>query len=515
MDVVRQCDDDQREVLAFLANPATHGGAPVRRIDTHSAVVFLAGDRAFKVKRAVRYSYLDFSTLAQRRAACEAELEINRAFAPGLYLSVIPITREPDGALRLGGHGENVEWVVEMRRFDEAKTLDRLADDHAIDLALADKLARAVAATHNRIPVLEGAPWIAALSRYIAENDAAFRAAPDLFDPGQTASLGRDSRLALDRLRPLLAARSAEGMVRRGHGDLHLGNVVLVDGNPILFDAIEFSPLIAAGDVFYDLAFLLMDLLERNLAAAANVVLNRYLAETRRISDLDALAALPFFMSLRAAIRANVTASRAAIASKLDREEARSAAKKYFALACRLIRPAPPVLVGIGGLSGTGKSRLAATLAQEFAPAPGAILLRSDVERKALEGRREDERLLPDAYTAETSARVYGMLVEKAGRVIAAGHSAIVDAVFARPQERDALRNAAQARGVTFHGLFLTADLATRVARVGSRQADASDADGTVARAQEHYVLGHNDWQSIDASGPPEFTLARARERVA
>jgi len=330
---------------------------------------------------------------------------------------VIPVTREPNGALRLGGHGDVVEWVVEMRRFDETRTLDRLADDNAIDLALADKLARAVAATHNRIPVLEGAPWIAALSSYIAENDAAFRANPDLFDPAQTGSLDRDSRLALHRLRPLLAARGADGMVRRGHGDLHLGNVALLDGNPVLFDAVEFSPLIAAGDVIYDLAFLLMDLADRGLSAAANVVLNRYLAETRRMSDLDAVAALPFFMSLRAAIRANVTASRAAIASKPDRAEARSSAKKYFALACRLIRPAPPVLVGIGGLSGTGKSQLAATLAPELAPAPGAIVLRSDVERKAMQGRREDERLPPHAYAPESTARVYAMLVEKAGRV--------------------------------------------------------------------------------------------------
>jgi uncharacterized protein len=515
VDVIRQNGDGQSEVLAFLADPATHGGAPVRRIDTHSAAVFLAGDRAFKVKRAVRYSYLDFSTLAQRRAACEAELEINRAFAPGLYLRVIPITREPDGALRLGGRGDVVEWAVEMRRFDEMRTLDRLAEDNAIELALADKLARAVAATHNRIPVLEGAPWIAALSSYVAENDAAFRADPDLFDPAQAASLGRDSRLALNRLRPLLAARGAEGMVRRGHGDLHLGNVALLDGNPMLFDAVEFSPLIAAGDVLYDLAFLLMDLVERSLPAAANVVLNRYLAETRRMSDLDAVAALPFFMSLRAAIRANVTAARAAIARTPDRNEAWSSAKKYFVLACRLIQPAPPVLVGIGGLSGTGKSRLAATLAPELAPAPGAIVLRSDVERKAMQGRREDERLPPQAYTPESAARVYAMLVEKAGRVIAAGHSAIIDAVFARPHERDALRNVAQARGVTFHGLFLTADMATRVARVGSRLADASDAGGTVARAQERYVLGHNDWQSIDASGVPEHTLARARELLA
>src|ERR1700689_3510182 len=209
----RQRDNGQDEVFAFLADPATHGGAPVRRIDTHSAAVFLAGDRAFKVKRAVRYPFLDFSTLAQRRAACEAELQVNRAFAPELYLRVIAITRESSGALALAGGGESIEWAVEMRRFDEGKMLDRLADGAAIDLGLADRLARAVAASHARIPIVEAAPWIAALSTYIGQNEAAFRASPELFDAAQVEALCGKSRMALDRLRPLLAARGEQGLV--------------------------------------------------------------------------------------------------------------------------------------------------------------------------------------------------------------------------------------------------------------------------------------------------------------
>jgi aminoglycoside phosphotransferase family enzyme/predicted kinase len=520
MDDIRQSGDDQSEVFAFMADPTTHAGAKVVRIDTHSAAVFLCRDRAYKIKRALRYPFLDFSTLAKRKAACEAEIDINRVFAPAIYLGVLPITREKDGALRLGGDGAAVEWAVEMRRFDETKTLDHLADAHAIDLTLADRLSRAIAGTHRHVPVLDGEPWIAALSDYIEQTHSVFRTEPDLFDPARAETLGGDMRRALDRLRPLLAARSAEGMVRRGHGDLHLGNVVLIDGEPMLFDAIEFSPVIAAGDVLYDLAFLLMDLVERDLGPAANVVLNRYLAETRRPSDLDALAALPFFMALRAAIRASVTASRAAVAAGSgsepgDRDAARAGASRYFALACRLIRPATPVLIGIGGLSGTGKSRLAMALAPDVARAPGAVVLRSDVERKALAGRREDERLPAEAYATENSARVYAALADKAGRVIAAGHAAIVDAVYARPEERDALRRGAETQGVRFEGLFLTADLATRAARVGARRGDASDANEAVARAQEAYALGTSDWTLIDASGTPEDTLAQAREVVA
>jgi aminoglycoside phosphotransferase family enzyme/predicted kinase len=519
MDDIGQSRDDQCEVFAFMADPANHdparlGGAPVVRIDTHSAAVFLAGDRVFKIKRALRYPFLDFSTLPKRKAACEAELDVNRVFAPAIYLRVVPITREKDGVLRLGGSGEAIEWAVEMRRFDETKTLDHLADAGGIDLALADRLARAVAETHRRVPVLDGAPWIAALSDYIDQTRATFRAGPDLFDPAETERLSRGMRATLDRVRPLLNVRSAEGMVRRGHGDLHLANVALVDGAPMLFDAVEFSPVIAAGDVLYDLAFLLMDLVERDLSAAANVVLNRYLAETRRPSDLDTLAALPFFMALRAAIRASVTASRAALALPADRDAARASAGRYFALAGRLIRPAPPMLIGVGGLSGTGKSRLAMALAPELAPPPGAVVLRSDVERKALAGLREDERLPADAYTPENAARVYTRLAEKAGRVIAAGHAAIVDAVYARPEERDALRRVAAARGVRFQGMFLTADMATRAARVGARRADASDATETVVRAQETYALGDNDWEPVDASGTLENTLARARTVV-
>ena len=197
-----------------------------------------------------------------------------------------------------------------MHRFDEEATLDRLAERGRIDTALIEALARAVAAAHARAPVVEAPPWIAALGDYIEQNDRALREQADLFDPSAVAALTARSRAALARIRPLLLTRGAEGLVRRGHGDLHLGNIALIDGRPVPFDALEFDPLVASGDVLYDLAFLLMDLVERKLPEAANLVLNVYLGATRHPTDLDALAALPLFMSLRAAIRAKVTAAR-------------------------------------------------------------------------------------------------------------------------------------------------------------------------------------------------------------
>jgi len=506
--------ESQEAVLALLADPATHGGAPVKCIDTHAASVFLAGERAFKVKRQVRFPFLDYSTLDKRKAACEAELEVNRPFAPDIYRRVVPITREPDGRLALDGRGTPVEWAVEMRRFDEDATLDRLADAGKIRAALADALGRAVAAAHAGAAAVDSAPWIKALADYVEEHVVAFGETPELFPSAEIDALAQAGRGAYARIHPLLIERGRRGLIRRIHGDLHLGNIVLIDGRPVLFDAIEFSPLIASGDVLYDLAFLLMDLAERGLGPAANIVLNRYLAETKRAEDLDALAALPFFLSMRAAIRAKVTAARLAQAETASKAAVEASARKYFEWARRFIAPAPPVLVAVGGLSGSGKSVLARALAPELGAPPGAVVLRSDVERKALFGKDEHDKLPDEAYAPAVTARVYATIVDKARRVVAAGHAAIVDAVFAQPGERFVVEQSAAILGVPFHGLFLDADIATRLVRVGARSRDASDADAAVARRQESYELGGLDWPRVDASGSPAETLARVRAAI-
>jgi predicted kinase len=248
-----------------------------------------------------------------------------------------------------------------------------------------------------------------------------------------------------------------------------------------------------------------MDLIERGLCRAANIVLNRYLTETQRVHDLDALAALPLFMSTRASIRAKVTAAR----GKQSGQNAELAhnAREYAALAQKLLMPAKPRLIAIGGLSGTGKSLLARALAPRFPPLPGAVVLRSDVERKALFAARETEKLPETAYTTDATAKVYAALAEKARRVLSAGHSVIVDAVFAQPAERAEIAKVAPA---AFAGLFLTASLETRLSRVATRAGDASDADTIVARRQEDFDLGRIKWTKVDASGTPEEMLIRA-----
>ena len=211
-------EGDQDAVFALLADSATHGGSAVKRVDTHAAAVFLAGERALKVKRAVRFPFLDYSTLAKRKEACEAELRINRSFAPDIYRRVLAITREDGGRLTLDGAGTAVEWALEMRRFDENATLDRLAQAGKIDAALADALGRAVAALHAGAKPVEPEPWIAALADYIEQNDAAFRDMAELFPAAEAETVARRSRAAHSRIRPLLRERGQRGLVRHLHG---------------------------------------------------------------------------------------------------------------------------------------------------------------------------------------------------------------------------------------------------------------------------------------------------------
>jgi uncharacterized protein len=496
----------QESVFAFLSDAKTH--PDTRRINTHAASVFLQGDRALKIKRAVRFPFLDYSTLAKRKAACDEELRINRPFAPQIYRRVVPITQDRGGRLQIDGQGTVVEYAVEMTRFDERQTLDHLAEAGLIDLALAEAVADAIAVSHEAAPRVAGTPWISSIPDLIESYIRAFREAA-CFPADAVDDLAKASKAARSRLRSLLERRSVRGYLRRCHGDLHLANIVLIKGRPVLFDAIEFDETIASTDVLYDLAFPLMDLLRHGQQAAANRLFNRYVAITS-IDHLDALALLPLFLSMRAAIRAHVLLVRETADKAKNMENARA----YFELARALIHPPAPVLVAVGGLSGTGKSVLARGLAPFVAPQPGAVVLRSDVLRKQLFNIKETERLPADAYKPEVGERVYGELLQRAETVLAQCHSVVVDAVFAREAERAAIRDAAGRAKVGFAGLFLQADLATRQGRIRDRFADASDATPEVAGVQESYNIGTVDWTIIDASGTPEATLRHCKTRM-
>lgn len=508
--------NDQEEVIAFLTDPATYGNrvAAVGRIDTHAAIVFLAGDDVYKIKRAVRFPFLDFSTLDKRRRACEREVEVNRLTAPDLYLGAVPITRAPDGHLAFTGRGAVVEWAVHMRRFDEAATLDRLAGGSALTADLFDRLAERIADLHDRAPAVEIDDPAGEISSVALDSCAEMEDAPGLFPVAELEDLTARTRAALKRNTDLIAARARAGAIRRCHGDLHLGNVALIDGAPVIFDAIEFDEALATIDVLYDLAFLLMDLWEHGLTSAANRVLNRWLIAHRSADDLSGLALLPLFLSMRAAIRAKVAAARAPHLDGDKRQAAEREARGMFAAARAFLDPAPVRLVAIGGLSGTGKTTVAMALAPDIGPAPGAVVLRSDVIRKALFGVAETERLPDKAYTPQASERVYAEMEAAAARVLAAGHGAVLDAVHSRPKERDAAGAIARTAGVPFTGIWLQASEQILVERVEARRGDASDATAEVVRKQFAYQTGNIDWTVVDTGGSREDTVARARSAL-
>jgi aminoglycoside phosphotransferase family enzyme/predicted kinase len=499
----------QEKVFAFLMDPTTHPG--VCRIDTHAASVFLQGTRALKVKRAVRYPYLDYSTLLKRKAACDEEIKINRQFAPQIYRPVVPITQGNDGSLSIDGDGTAVEFAIEMTRFDEHQTIDHLADAGEPDRDLVEAIADAIAASHAIAPPAPAEPWIKSVPTFINRNTSAFRTAA-CFPASDVADLDAASQSAFSRVGKLLEQRGRQGYVRRCHGDLHLANIVLIDGKPVLFDAIEFDAAVASVDVLYDLAFAMMDFIQYDRHAAANAILNRYLKNSS-IEHLNALAALPLFMSLRAAIRANVLLARLNQAPRQDADDVRSA-RKYFELARRLLAPSTPTLVAIGGLSGTGKSVLARDLAPDIMPLPGSIVLRSDVLRKQHFRLNETDRLPANAYEPEITDQIYDTLVQRASRILVQGHSVVVDAVFGRETERIAIREAALKQNIRFVGFFLATDLATRQRRVRHRKIDASDATPEIAEFQEQYDIGVVDWDIVDASGTPEQTLEQCQIRI-
>jgi aminoglycoside phosphotransferase family enzyme/predicted kinase len=482
----------QDAAIHWLGDPANHGGQAVERVETHGAMVFLAGDRAFKIKRAVHLPYFDFSTLALRQAACAAELRLNRRTAPQLYLRLVALRRQGDGRLALGDAGEPVEWVIEMQRFDQACLLERVAAEGRLTPAMATALASTIARFHATAE--RRGNGSAHMARVLEGNTGALRDRAAVLDRGDVESFHRRSSALLAHLAPLLDRRAEQGFVRRCHGDLHLGNILLLEGGPVLFDALEFDEDLASIDVLYDLSFLLMDLLHRGANGLANLVLNTWCEAT---GDYDGLAALPLFLALRAGIRAHIRALRAGEGDGDAGEDAQRLLREGLAY----LDPPPAPVIAVGGLSGSGKSTLARALAPRVGPAPGAIVLRSDVVRKRLAGIGALERLPPDSYTPERSAAVYAALLDAAARVAATGHGVIVDAVHARPGERDAVEAVARRSGRRFAGLWLTAPADTLSRRVDARRDDASDANAAVVARQLGYDTGPMSWTRLDSSG--------------
>ena len=400
-----------------------------------------------------------------------------------------------------------------MRRFDENATLDHVADREAVSDALVDKLALVIRRMHARAPLRDAARAVHALETYIEQNRAAFAERSDLFDPTTARKLTDDSRLAFATVRPVLLERGEAGFVRRCHGDLHLRNIVLLDGEPTLFDAVEFSDEIASGDILYDLAFLLMDLEERGLRAAANRLFNRYLG-SEPSEVLTGLAALPLFLSLRAAIRAKVEAANAERLEGEKRGEALALARRYFDHAVRFLAYVPPHSSRLVASPVLARARWPARLPLRSAVRPGRYGCAAMLSARRCSGSRRRFPCPPRLTPAMSRATSMSGSSIKARTALRAGQSVLLDATFGAAAERSAAASVAAEAGVAFVGLFLDAPLATRLERIGSRSGDASDADADVARRQTAEPLAEQGWAAVAASGSLSDTTALARAHL-
>ena len=473
---------EQQDVARFLSELA---GGPPR--ETHISAVFIGGDTVWKLKKAVRMPFLDFTTLGAREHFLRRELEINKPAAPGLYRGVIGIARREDGTLHLGNDAP-IDFVLRMARVPEGDFLDVIASHHGLTEELLDALGDTVAAYHARIPRVDGVDFERSMRR-ITEGNVRSASAAGL-PPVDVESWQTRMMEAIEARHLWFTARSTTGFIRRCHGDLHLGNICLWEGKPVPFDALEFDEALATIDVGYDLAFLLMDLDRRAGRAAANRVMNRYVA---RNGDAAVVAGFPIFLSQRAMIRAHVLAS-AGQESAGGQESA-----DYLAAAGTYLDPVTPVVIAIGGLQGTGKSTLARALAPEIGPAPGALVLRSDETRKRLHGLPPEARLPPSAYSPAANAATNEALVEQARVAAEAGHAVIVDATFLDPAVRVALERAVARAGRRFLGVWLSAPLSLLEQRIAARSGDASDATVEVLRRSAQDDPGPGDWLQVDA----------------
>jgi uncharacterized protein len=507
--------DEQIAVSDFLkslpcAGQSSQAPTSAEIMETHISRLFLAGKRVFKLKRAVKLPYVDFSTPELRLEACQKEVAFNAPSAPGLYLGAHKIVRDAAGILSLDGEGELIDAAIEMVRFSQDALLDSVAQAGGLTPQLMTETVRRIALFHAQTPVARNESGAANIAGVLDINEAGF-ATSNVFSADELLSFHQAFRDRLQRHSALLDKRAENGKVRRCHGDLHLRNIFLQEGVPCLFDCIEFNDKIATVDVLYDIAFLLMDLWHRDLPDLTNLAANRYLDFT---DNDDGFVLLPFFMAIRAAVRAHITAT-LVVEGGHDPETLVREARSYFRLAIDLLQDSPPQLIAIGGFSGSGKSTVADLICARIVPPPGARLIESDRRRKALHGVPVETRLGAEAYRSEVSDQVYAEMARLSHEILAAGGSVVADAVFNGEARRRLVEESAGETGAAFSGFWLDLPDDELAHRVAARRQGASDATLEVLAQQIAAGTGKLDWRHLDAARPADQIVADILQSVA
>jgi aminoglycoside phosphotransferase family enzyme/predicted kinase len=467
-------------LIAALQNPALfpHPVEQFQVIETHISWVLLTGPFVYKIKKPMNFGFLDFTTLSSREHFCQEELKLNQRLTENLYLEVLPITGSAE-APQLGGEGEAIEYALKMRQFPQDGLLSTLQAKGELTTAHIDDMARQIAEFHEKAPRVLSENELGSPESVMAPVTQNFeQILPFLSEKAdliQLQALEAWAKASYERLKPLLTQRKAGGFIRECHGDIHLGNITLIDGKVVIFDCIEFNEPFRMTDVYADIGFLAMDLEDRGLKSLSRRLISQYLEHT---GDYAGLELLNFYKAYRALVRAKV--SLFSLSPDADHVQRATTLRQYrnYANLAESYSAIPSNFLAIThGVSAVGKSHVAMRLVEAL----GAVRLRSDVERKRLFAESND------LYAADVSAATYQRLNELAAVVLHAGFPVVVDATYLKHEQRLATAKVAEATGAPFLVLDCAAPKAVIEGRLAQRQAqnqDPSDATMEVIEAQ-------------------------------
>ncbi len=505
---------NQKDIIEALLNPKLYPPKwHVKEVtirQSHIAILFLAGDYVFKLKRAVLMPDIDFSTPAKRRLACVQEMKRSTVYAPNLVLGVRSVRKLANGRICIGGQaGEEVDTLLVMRRIPDENILANILPSNDFSRFEVMDLAEQLAELHSKAKPFRTKWGVPVIQKIILETERVLSCfCPSLFEKekldtlmqGMLKSLGENSRL--------LALRSKSGHVKKCHGDLLLSNIAKDGDKYLFFSPIEYDDRAECIDTLYDLAYLLMDFEMRGMRKLSNILFNHYLAY---MNDVGGYPLLHLYQSMRAAERAAVCAKRSVMLHGQEKKEAVSRAQTYFKMACHFMTSYPPVLIACGGLSGSGKSRVAREIGGFLNPAPGAVILRDDIVKKQINGCPIDQHFDKAFDTPVVEKVVYDVLRQEAKIALSTGCAVIVDALFYDENERKAIEALAKELKVAFVALWMDAPFDVRLKRVESRKRNPSDVR-TQSDLEKQLTLetGTVTWHKITTDKTREETLETA-----
>ena len=495
----------------------------IQLIETHISWVILTGSYAYKIKKPVDFGFLDFSTLEKRLDCCRQELRLNRRLAPAIYIDVVAITGTFDKPV-ISGDGAPLEYAVKMTQFPQSAQLDNMLHAGELKPHHMDSIAYMVSGFHQSIEIADNSVVYGdatTVNHPVKENFAQIKEHMDVSNYADTLnSLENWSRDEFIKLESMLTQRKADGYIRECHGDMHLRNMLWMNDRPMAFDCIEFNPALRWIDVISEVAFLVMDLQDRQQQQLANRFLNSYLEDT---GDYAGLAVLPYYLTYRALVRAKVSALRLEQKTLPAEEQTQALTEfeSYLELASSYIQPSLPRLIIMRGLSASGKS----TVSQQLLEATDSIRIRSDVERKrlfdvptepAVPAGSGDNKINAGIYSKQASVQTYNKLLELASLIVSAGYNVIVDAAFLKYEQRKPFQQLADTLSVPYVIIETVAEADILRDRIIKRKNDVSDADLEVLehQLQNWQPLQENEIDtaiSVDTGEPLDITTLVSR----